>query len=75
MLRYLKGTEDVGLKYLTREETEKKTKEFSEDWPKEAFDEKSIGLDRQFLRYARRPKESGCIGVNPMFGTYLLEVC
>ena len=40
MLRYLKGTEDYGLKYLTKEATIAKHKEFSEDWPKECFDEK-----------------------------------
>ena len=39
MLRYLKGTEDWGLKYLTKEETMKKLEDLSEDWPKEAFDE------------------------------------
>ena len=40
MLRYLKGTEDYGLKYLTKEATIAKNKEFSEDWPKESFDER-----------------------------------
>ena len=38
-LRYLKGTEDYGLEYLSKEETMKKHKEFIEDWPKEDFDE------------------------------------
>ena len=40
MLRYLKGTEDFGLKCLTKEDTLTKHEEFSSDWPKEVFDEK-----------------------------------
>ena len=39
MLRYLKGTEDFGLKYLTKEDTITKHEEFKSDWPKEVFDE------------------------------------
>jgi hypothetical protein len=34
MSRYLKGTEDYGLKYLTREDMIKKHEEFSNDSPK-----------------------------------------
>jgi isocitrate dehydrogenase len=33
------GTEDFGLKYLTKEETIKKHEGVSEDWPKEVFEE------------------------------------
>ena len=39
MLRYLKATEDFGLKYLTKEETIKKHGGVSEDWPNEVFEE------------------------------------
>ena len=38
MLRYLKGTEDYGLKYLSKEDTIAKHEEFACDWPKEVFD-------------------------------------
>ena len=39
MLRYLKGTEDFGLKHLTKEDTLTKHEEFISDWPREIFDE------------------------------------
>ena len=38
MLRYLKGTKEYGLKYLTKEDTITKHEEFATDWPKEVFD-------------------------------------
>ena len=42
MLRYLKGTDQHGLKYHNLEATRKKFKEFKGDWPDEAFDEMKI---------------------------------
>ena len=42
MLRYLKGTDQHGLKYHNLEATKKKFQEFKEDWPNEALDEMKI---------------------------------
>jgi len=42
MLRYLKGTEQFGLKYLNLEATKKKFEEFKEDWPTEVFDDQRV---------------------------------
>ena len=42
MFRYLKGTDQHGLKYHNLEATKKKFQEFKEDWPDEAFDEMKI---------------------------------
>jgi hypothetical protein len=42
MLRYLKGTEHFGLKYLDQESTKKKYEEYKEDWPEETFEEERV---------------------------------
>ncbi len=42
MLRYLKGTDQHGLKNHNLKATKKKFQEFKEDWPDEAFDEMKI---------------------------------
>ena len=76
MLRYLKGTEDFGLKYLTKEETIKKHEGVSEDWPKEVFEEQRavVWTDSSFASQEEK-KKSRCDGTNPLRGPSLLEVC
>ena len=56
MRRYLKGTEDFGLKYLTKEETIKKLEEFSEDWPKEVLMNKEQRFGRIVHSQAKNHK-------------------
>ena len=72
MLRYLKGTEHFGLKYLNHEATQKKYEDVKEDWPEETFEEERVCVwtDSSFASQAQS-KSQGALVVtrsgNPVF--------
>ena len=74
MLRYLKGTDQHGLKYHSLKATKKKFQEFKEDWPDEAFDEMKICVwsDSSFASQVHQ-KSQGALVVtqagSPVFGS------